>query len=266
MEGAGPSIVSQAAELTSRKMDYSDEEPELPREVDAELATREIDSSNEDSELSRQVEVEEEVEDLIECLEGKGFQPTGLSRHFTTLSERVRKEFFPERASLSTITVRQSQVRLRLLEAIGNCKTLEYLEVEEICDHDISKLTDSEWDVVWRGFKSSTVLREISIKDMHWNSDTEVERLCLQLGGILSSSSVTRLDIRSCPLTARCFLNLASGLRENSDSNLKYLELYTAWEDLSAVKHVADMINSAVVTHFLFFLQNLNNFRKLVPK
>ncbi|OAE21348.1 hypothetical protein AXG93_3158s1090 [Marchantia polymorpha subsp. ruderalis] len=207
-------------------------------EVKVELATREMDSSDEEPKLSR------EVEDLMQRLEGKGEALTRLSNLRPKFYE-VCQEFFPERASLSTITGWQSQVRLRVLEAIGNCNTLEYLGVEEICDHDISKLTDSEWDVVLRAFRSSTILREISLSFLEWSSDTEVESLCLQLGRILSTSSVTHLEVVRCPLTARCFLNLASGLRGNSDSELKYLKLADAWGDLSAVKHVADMINSA---------------------
>ncbi|OAE28011.1 hypothetical protein AXG93_2646s1130 [Marchantia polymorpha subsp. ruderalis] len=46
-------------------------------------------------------------------------------------------------------------------------------------------------------------------------------------------------------LSARCFLNLVSGLRGNSDSKLQSLELWDAWEHCDAQKHVADMINSA---------------------
>ncbi|OAE22664.1 hypothetical protein AXG93_1564s1000 [Marchantia polymorpha subsp. ruderalis] len=171
-------------------MDSADEEPELPREVDAEVATRGMDS-DEDPKLLRK------VEDLIQRLEGKG----------------------------ETIT------RLR--------------DLGVICGGEAWSLTDSEWDVVMRGFRSSTILREIRFGGLSWSSDTEVESLCLQLGRILSTSTVKRLEIDDCPLTARCFLNLSSGLRGNSDSNLKYLGLKNAWGDLSAVKRVADMINSA---------------------
>ncbi|OAE26828.1 hypothetical protein AXG93_215s1260 [Marchantia polymorpha subsp. ruderalis] len=76
-------------------------------------------------------------------------------------------------------------------------------------------------------------------------NNAEVESFCLQLGGILNSSSVTVLTLRDCRLSARCWLNLASGLRGHSDSKLKSFKLFLAWEDSSAVKHVADMINSA---------------------
>ncbi|BFI39616.1 hypothetical protein MPTK2_7g01535 [Marchantia polymorpha subsp. ruderalis] len=210
MEGAGASIVSRASiaiEVTTRKMDSSKEEPELPRKF----------------------------EDIIQRLEGKGEPITRLPYLFG--------KFFPYCASLSTLWM--GGVRLRVLEAIGNCNTFEYLEVQKLCGGDVSSLTASERDLVLRGLRSSTVLREISVEHLRWNSDTEVESLCLQLGRILSTSSVTHLKINSCPLSARCFLNLASGLRGNSDSKLKELELIKAWEDVSAVKHVADTINSA---------------------
>ncbi|OAE34851.1 hypothetical protein AXG93_2528s2200 [Marchantia polymorpha subsp. ruderalis] len=210
MEGAGASIVSRASiaiEVTTRKMDSSKEEPELPRKF----------------------------EDIIQRLEGKGEPITRLPYLFG--------KFFPYCASLSTLWM--GWVRLRVLEAIGNCNTFEYLEVQKLCGGDVSSLTASERDLVLRGLRSSTVLREISVEHLRWNSDTEVESLCLQLGRILSTSSVTHLKINSCPLSARCFLNLASGLRGNSDSKLKELELIKAWEDVSAVKHVADTINSA---------------------
>lgn len=73
MEVAGASIVTIAAELDTRRrgMDSADEEPELPRKVDAEVATREMDS-DEDPKLLRK------VEDLIQRLEGKGETITRL--------------------------------------------------------------------------------------------------------------------------------------------------------------------------------------------
>ncbi|BBN15114.1 hypothetical protein MPTK1_6g17160 [Marchantia polymorpha subsp. ruderalis] len=236
MEGAGASIVSHAAE--TRGMDSAYEEPELPFAV----------------------------QDLIWRLEGKGEPMTTLPY----LRQRELRKFFPKRASLSTITGWRSKVRLRVLEAIGNCNTLTHLHVLDICRGDMSMLTASEWEVVLRGFMSSTVIKmiilyfysheeveswisdeevESSISDEEVESsilDEEVESFCLLIGRILNSSSVQVLRIQSCKLSARCFLNLASGLRGNSDSKLQRLELLgDAWEDSSAVKHVADMINSA---------------------
>ncbi|OAE20544.1 hypothetical protein AXG93_3873s1010 [Marchantia polymorpha subsp. ruderalis] len=158
MEAAGVSIVSHAAE--TRAMDSADEEPELPSVV----------------------------QDFIRRLEGEGEPITSLSH----LREPQFREFFPERASLSTIMGWRSKVRLRVLEAIGNCKTLKHLYLHEICGRDISTLTASEWEVVLRGFRYST-----------------------------------------------------DRLRGNSESTLKSVSLDNAWEDSSAVKHVADIINSA---------------------
>ncbi|BFI28604.1 hypothetical protein MPTK2_2g21225 [Marchantia polymorpha subsp. ruderalis] len=126
-------------------------------------------------------------------------------------------------------------------EVIGNCNTLEVLDVRQICGRDRLRMTE----MAFRGFMSSTNLREIIFYPIVWSSDEEIESLCLQLGGILYSSSVTRLRIGECGLSARCWLNLASGLRGNSKSKLEFLHLSNAWEDSSAVKHVADMINSA---------------------
>ncbi|OAE20545.1 hypothetical protein AXG93_3873s1020 [Marchantia polymorpha subsp. ruderalis] len=211
MEVAGTSIVRHAAE--TRAMDSAEEEPELPSVV----------------------------QDLIRRLEGEGEPITSLDQ----LREPEFRDFFPNRASLSTITGWRSQVRFRVLEAIGNCNTLEYLYLEDICGRDISTLTASEWEVVFKGFRSSTVLHEIAVSCMDWSSDAEVESFCLQIGRILNSSSVTHLTIYNCRLSARCFLNLASGMRGNFESNLKLLKLWDAWEDSSAVKHVGDMINSA---------------------
>ncbi|BFI43149.1 hypothetical protein MPTK2_8g15560 [Marchantia polymorpha subsp. ruderalis] len=211
MEVAGLSIVSDAAELATRGMESADVEPELPFAV----------------------------QDLIRRLEGK------VEVWLPELSGPEFRDFFPACASPSTIVGWQGQVRLRVLEAIGSCDTFTLLDIQVIFGGDISRLTASEWEVLLRGFRCSTVLRVIRVEDLTWNSDAEMESLCFQLGRILNTSSVIDLTIVNCSLSARCFLNLASGLRENCQSKLKSLDLHNAWEDSSAVKHVADMINSA---------------------
>ncbi|OAE32615.1 hypothetical protein AXG93_3228s1320 [Marchantia polymorpha subsp. ruderalis] len=218
MKGASASILSPAAELATRGMDSADEEPELPSAV----------------------------QDLVRRLEGKGVPIMRLPELF----QGEFLEFFPESESLSTITRWRSQVRLRVLEAIGSCNTLEHLDVGDMCGGDISRLTESDWEVVFRGFKSSTVLKTIFLDGLEWSSDAEVESLCSQIGRILNTSSVRLLDIQS-KLSARCWLSLASGLRGNPDSKLQHLRLCDAWEDASAVKHVADMINSAPLLKWL---------------
>ncbi|BFI22819.1 hypothetical protein MPTK1_8g16167 [Marchantia polymorpha subsp. ruderalis] len=222
MEGAGASLVSDAAEHAMASV-YG--EPETP----------DVRETDEDPELPSA------VQDLLRCLEGKG-EPC---RWRPDLSEPEFREFFPDSELISTITGWRSQVRLRVLEAIGNCNTFEYLQVGGICGGDISRLTAREWEIVFRGFMSSTNLRGIYVGKLTWSSDAEVESLYSQLGRILNSSSVTDLDIEGCELSARCWLNLASGLRGNCESKLQFLVLRDAWEDSSAVKHVAEMINSA---------------------
>ncbi|BFI22817.1 hypothetical protein MPTK1_8g16163 [Marchantia polymorpha subsp. ruderalis] len=219
MEGAGASIVNDAAELATRGMDSADEELELHWSF----------------------------QDLLRRLEGKG-EPC---RWLSELSEPEFREFFPDGELISTITGWRSQVRLRVLEAIGNCNTFEDLDVRAICGGDISRLTASEWEIVFRGFMSSTNLRTIHVGKLTWSSDAEVESWSLQLGRILNSSSVTDLTIWRCGLSARCWLNLASGLRGNCESKLQSLNLLDAWEDSSAVKHVADMISSAPLLQWL---------------
>ncbi|BFI43107.1 hypothetical protein MPTK2_8g15140 [Marchantia polymorpha subsp. ruderalis] len=199
-----------------------------------------MDSAREEPELPSA------IQDLLQRLEGQGRPITELP---VLLGPEFR-EFFPwERASLSTITGWRSQVRLRVLEAIGNCNTFESLKVGDICGGDISRLTASEWEIVFRGFRSSTALRSIRVgveeRGLKWSSDAEVESWCLELGRILNSSSVTILKVHESRLSARCWSNLASGLRGHSDSKLQSLIVWEAWEDESAVKHVAEMINSA---------------------
>ncbi|OAE18532.1 hypothetical protein AXG93_625s1220 [Marchantia polymorpha subsp. ruderalis] len=185
-----------------------------------------MDSAHEEPELPSA------IQDLLQLLEGQGEPITELPE-------------FPRRASLSTIIGTQSQVRLRVLEAIGSCKTLEILDVRHICGGDISMLTASEWEVVLRGFRSSTVLKKINVDYRSRDSDdAENESFCFQLGRILNSSSVTELSVCNL-LSARGFLNLASGLRGHPDSKLKSLDLLNVWEDSSAVKYMVDMINSA---------------------
>ncbi|OAE25640.1 hypothetical protein AXG93_4604s1090 [Marchantia polymorpha subsp. ruderalis] len=186
-----------------------------------------MDSAHEEPELPSA------IQDLVQRLEGQGEPITELP-DFVSWSE-----------PLSTIIGWRSQVRLRVLEAIGSCNTLEILDVGKICGGYISRLTPSEWEVVFRGFRCSTVLKEIRVFDrVRGSDDAEVESLCLQLGRILNSSSVTELEVRG-RLSARCLSNLASGLRGHSDSKLKSLDLWRAWKDSSGVKYVADMINSA---------------------
>ncbi|BBN18725.1 hypothetical protein Mp_8g04940 [Marchantia polymorpha subsp. ruderalis] len=213
MESAGASIVRDAAELATGGMDSADEELKLPSAV----------------------------QDLIRKLDNK----TEPLRWLPTLAYPQFQDFFPQRALLSTITGWQSQVRLRVLEAIGSCNTLQYLDVQDIFSGDISRLTANEWEVLLRGFSCSTHLRVIRVERLTWTSLAEVESLCLQLGGILRTSSVTDMRIGDCRLSARCFLNLASGLGGNHESKLKTLELCNAWKDSSAMKHMADMIKSA---------------------
>ncbi|BFI21641.1 hypothetical protein MPTK1_8g04950 [Marchantia polymorpha subsp. ruderalis] len=213
MESAGASIVRDAAELATGGMDSADEELELPSAV----------------------------QDLIRKLDNK----TEPLRWLPTLAYPQFQDFFPQRALLSTITGWQSQVRLRVLEAIGSCNTLQYLDVQDIFSGDISRLTANEWEVLLRGFSCSTHLRVIRVERLTWTSLAEVESLCLQLGGILRTSSVTDMRIGDCRLSDRCFLNLASRLGGNYQSKLKTLELCNAWKDSSAMKHMADMIKSA---------------------
>ncbi|BFI21632.1 hypothetical protein MPTK1_8g04761 [Marchantia polymorpha subsp. ruderalis] len=210
-------------------LDSADEEPELPP------AVQRLDSADEEPELPPA------VQDLIRKLDNK----TEPLRWLPTLAYPQFQDFFPQRALLSTITGWQSQVRLRVLEAIGRCNTLQYLDVQDIFSGDISRLTANEWKVLLRGFSCSTHLRVIRVERLTWTSLAEVESLCLQLGGILRTSSVTDMTIGNCRLSDRCFLNLASRLGGDYQSKLKTLELCNAWKDSSAMKHMADMIKSA---------------------
>ncbi|BFI21642.1 hypothetical protein MPTK1_8g04955 [Marchantia polymorpha subsp. ruderalis] len=213
MESAGASIVRDPDELATDGMDSADEELKLPSAV----------------------------QDLIRKLDNK----TEPLRWLPTLTYPQFQDFFPQRALLSTITGWQSQVRLRVLEAIGSCNTLQYLDVQDIFSGDISRLTANEWEVLLRGFSCSSHLRVIRVERLTWTSLAELESLCLQLGGILRTSSVTDMRIGDCRLSDRCFLNLASRLGGNYQSKLKTLELCNAWKDSSAMKHMADMIKSA---------------------
>ncbi|BFI13022.1 hypothetical protein MPTK1_4g13548 [Marchantia polymorpha subsp. ruderalis] len=203
-----------------------------------------MDSAHEEPELPSA------IQDLVQRLEGQGEPITELPR----LSRPEFREFFPYGESPSTVIGWRSQVRRRVLEAIGRCNTFEILDVYNICGGYISMLTPSEWEVVLRGFRCSTVLKKITVYGLFSSDslDADKESLCLQLGRILNSSSGTELQVRD-ELSARCLRNLASGLRGRSDSKLKSLDLLVAWEDSSAVKYVADMINSAPLLETLRF-------------
>ncbi|OAE34142.1 hypothetical protein AXG93_1593s1000 [Marchantia polymorpha subsp. ruderalis] len=224
MEGAGASMVSHAAELATREMESAHEEPELPSAI----------------------------QDLVRRLEGQGEPMTRLPN----LSGPEFLDFFPEGAS--TIIGWRSQVRLRVLEAIGSCNTFEILDVHDICGGNIMRLTASEWELVFRGFRSSTILQQIRLGPSLWDLEANWESLCLQLGRILNSSSVKELKVVRRRISVRCFLNLASGLQGHSDSKLQSLDLYDAWEDSSAMKHVADMINSAPLLEKLLLGDSFN--------
>ncbi|BBN18364.1 hypothetical protein MPTK1_8g01980 [Marchantia polymorpha subsp. ruderalis] len=218
---------SQAAGLGTREMASADDKPELPTAV----------------------------QDLIRRLEGRRLdgvwkESDGMMQLPCLINPEL-EEFFPERASLSTNIGWRSQVRLRVLEAISSCTEFNILDVEEICGGDISRLTASEWELVFRGCRSSTSLHRMIAERLKWTSLAEVERWCLQLGKILGNCSAA--DFEDCALSARCFLNLASGLRENSASKLKNLGVWNAWEDMNALKHVADVISSAAQLKILRF-------------
>ncbi|BFI32638.1 hypothetical protein MPTK2_4g07800 [Marchantia polymorpha subsp. ruderalis] len=114
----------------------------------------------------------------------------------------------------------------------------EELSVRDIC----AKFNASEWEVVLRGFRSSSVLRKMTIGSLTWSSEADLESLGLQLGIILNTSSVADLKIWQGGLTARFFLNLASGLRENSHSILKSLQV-TDLGNSNAVKFIVEVLN-----------------------
>ncbi|BBN08678.1 hypothetical protein MPTK1_4g13500 [Marchantia polymorpha subsp. ruderalis] len=193
-----------------------------------------MDSAHEEPELPSA------IQDLVQRLEGQGEPITELPY----LTNPEFREFFPLKKALSRVIGWRSQVRLRVLEAIGSCNTFEILNMGNICGLYFSRLTASEWEVVLSGFRSSTVLKKIRVDSLYHSDDAEMESFCFQLGRILNSSSVTELELGG-RLSARCLSNLASGLRGRSDSKLKSLDLGVTWEDSSAVKYVADMINSA---------------------
>ncbi|BFI11124.1 hypothetical protein MPTK1_3g20795 [Marchantia polymorpha subsp. ruderalis] len=222
IEGAVASNVNHAAE--TRGMDSADEE----------LKTSDMSETDDERELPSAVQY------LIRRLEKAKRLPW-----LPPLTGPDFMEFFPKGEWLSTITGWRSQVRLRVLEAIGSCNTVLDLRMELICGGDISRLMANEWELLLRGFSRSTVLRTIQVERLKWESVGEVESLCLQLGRILQTSSVKYLKIVNCRLSATCFLNLAIGLRGSDESELEYLELRNAWEDLSAVRNMADMITSA---------------------
>ncbi|BFI13018.1 hypothetical protein MPTK1_4g13542 [Marchantia polymorpha subsp. ruderalis] len=210
-----------------------------------------MDSAHEEPELPSA------IHDLVQRLEGQGEPITELP---DLIYDPEVCEFFPYGESGSTIIEWRSQVRRRVLEAIGSCNTFEILDVGNICGDRVSTLTASEWEVVLRGFRCSTVLKKITVYALFCSDslDADKESLCLQLGRILNSSSVTELQVRD-ELSARCLSNLASGLRGRSDSKLKSLDLDWAWMDHnhilhpSGVKYVADMINSAPLLETLRF-------------
>ncbi|BFI17279.1 hypothetical protein MPTK1_6g04930 [Marchantia polymorpha subsp. ruderalis] len=232
MEGAGSSFLSPAAELATRGIDYADEE---------------MDSADEETELPSA------VQDLIRRLGEKNSDY--WIRDEPILSGPEVKKFFPP---LSTNTGWRSQVRLRVLEAIGSsASSSKFLLVGNICGSNISRLTASEWEVVLRGFRSSSVLEEMRIWGLEWSSEADLESLGLQLGIILNTSSVAKLEIHDqiesmwnrtqrsgylyqSGLTERFFLNLASGLRENSHSKLTSLVLHDSWGN--AVKFIIEVL------------------------
>ncbi|OAE21172.1 hypothetical protein AXG93_4012s1020 [Marchantia polymorpha subsp. ruderalis] len=235
-------MLSPAAELATRGMDTADEEPELPSAV----------------------------QDLIRRLEGQrtfGRFPPILLVQNTYIGPEL-EDFFPADAPLSTNTGWRSKVRLRVLEAIGSCNSFEILEIEYICGRNISRLTAREWEIVLRGFRSSSVLRKMSIDNLRWSSEADLESLGVQLGIILNTSSVTHLRIYDCTLTERFFLNLASGLPENSHSKLKSLEVHT-WafrttledgaNEVNAVKFIVEVLNGHHQLETLILVSSKSN-------
>ncbi|BFI43130.1 hypothetical protein MPTK2_8g15330 [Marchantia polymorpha subsp. ruderalis] len=210
MEIAGASVC-RGAELATRGMDSADVEPELPSAV----------------------------QDLIRCLEGKA----DPSMQLRNLHRAEFQDFFPK--TLRELTEWRRRVRKRVLEAIRSCKTFKYIDMKDIFRGDISRLEAEEWVFILEGFRSSTALRVIRVEGLTWTSIAEVEGFCLQVGKILKTSSVTHLTVGSCRLSATCFRNLATGLHGNSPSMLKSIELHNAWEDSSALEHVADIIKNA---------------------
>ncbi|OAE24314.1 hypothetical protein AXG93_1052s1370 [Marchantia polymorpha subsp. ruderalis] len=165
MEAAGASNVSHAAE--TRGMDSADKEPELscsggatwgkqgghappsPGNVYTDCELQNVKQRRGGSPPSpppppptRQVRPLP-VQDLLLRLEGKGEPIKKLPR----LRGAEFRDLYRESASLMTNALGyptlRSQVRVRMLEAIGNCNTLESLDVRDICGGRISSLKEN---------------------------------------------------------------------------------------------------------------------------
>ncbi|KAG6545557.1 hypothetical protein Mapa_013159 [Marchantia paleacea] len=222
IEGAGAAIVNHAAELETQGMDAvgkTDEEAELPVAL----------------------------QDLIQRLQGKAGPGAEPLEDLPNLTEPKYGDFFTRVASPSTNMEWRNQVRLRVLEAIGSCNTLRFLNLTGFSSPwRYFFITAGECEVVLRGVQSSTVLESLSVGNSELTSAAEVERLCLLLRQILeTSSTLESLLITHWRLTARDLSHLASGLQANSQSNPKCLRLEGALEDASVVKHVFEVVNSA---------------------
>ncbi|BFI29294.1 hypothetical protein MPTK2_3g01070 [Marchantia polymorpha subsp. ruderalis] len=217
MEGDDASMLSPAAELETQGMKV-----EGRMEGDDQLPLR--------------------VQDFLQLLPFH-FRRGSVLLNLLDLRSEV-SDFFPNVRHRIATDGRRGQVRLRVLEAIGSCfSSYEGLDVGDICGRNISRLTASEWEVVLRGFRSSSVLREMKISQLKWSSEADLESLGLQLGIILNTSSVTDLTIQYCTLTERFFLNLASGPLENSHSKLKSLQVGGVWGDgVNAMKFILEVL------------------------
>lgn len=130
---------------------------------------------------------------------------TYWTEYFPILTRPEVKNFFPEDAPLSKNRGWRSQVRLWVLEAIG-CRRFEWLK-QSICGGYISRLPAGEWEIVLRGFRSSSLLpanRLLLSKDNAKVTSETRDRVCLWV----SSSDLQAILGRVLKLELQFFLRI----------------------------------------------------------
>ncbi|KAL2632102.1 hypothetical protein R1flu_016788 [Riccia fluitans] len=162
------------------------------------------------------------------------------------------------------ITAKHLEVRRRILDAIGNCSSMEIFREEYLL---YSGLNRAEWNMVLSQLRNNSSLKKVSLISDCDRGDTESVELRGKLWEQLfrKSQTLKAVEIRFDATRATSYLpELASGLRDNPGNSLEVIEFYSKVHEKEhevtveeekerVITHAAELIKCATNLQILKF-------------